>query len=37
MEFRIDSKSGVPFYRQIIEQVKFAVSRGELQPGSQLP
>jgi GntR family transcriptional regulator len=37
LEFRIDSKSGVPFYRQIIEQVKFAVSRGELQPGSQLP
>ncbi len=37
MEFRIDSKSGVPFYRQIIEQVKFAVSRGELQAGSQLP
>ncbi len=37
MEFRIDSKSGVPFYRQIIEQVKFAISRGDLAPGSQLP
>lgn len=37
MEFRIDSKSGVPFYRQIIEQVKFAVARGDLQPGDQLP
>ncbi len=37
MEFRIDGKSGVPFYRQIIEQVKYAIARGELQPGAQLP
>ncbi len=37
MEFRIDNKSGVPFYRQIIEQVKFAMARGDLQPGNQLP
>lgn len=37
MEFSLDTKSGVPFYRQIIEQVKFAVSRGELGPGDQLP
>ena len=37
MEFRIDLKSGVPFYRQIIEQVKFAIARGDLQPGTQLP
>jgi len=37
LEFRIDSKSGVPFYRQIIEQVKFAVSRGDLPTGTQLP
>ena len=37
MEFRIDSKSGVPFYRQIIEQVKFAIARGDLKPGNQLP
>ena len=35
--FRIDPKSGVPFYRQIIEQVKFGVARGELVPGQQLP
>jgi GntR family transcriptional regulator len=27
----------VPFYRQIIEQVKFAISRGDLKPGDQLP
>ncbi len=37
MEFRIDTKSGVPFYRQIIEQVKFAIARGVLGPGDQLP
>ncbi len=33
----IDSKSGVPFYRQIIEQVKFAIARGDLDPGDRLP
>jgi len=37
LEFRIDSKSGVPLYRQIIEQVKFAIARGDLQSGNQLP
>ena len=37
MEMRIDTKSGVPFYRQIIEQVKFAIARGDLLPGDQLP
>ena len=37
MDYRIDSKSGVPFYRQIIEQVKFAIARGDLGPGDQLP
>lgn len=37
MKFSIDLKSGVPFYRQIIEQVKFGVARGDLQPGDQLP
>lgn len=33
----IDSKSGVPFYRQIIEQVKFAIARGDIKPGDRLP
>ena len=37
MRFSIDSKSGVPFYRQIIEQTKFAIARGDLQPGDRLP
>jgi GntR family transcriptional regulator len=37
MEFAIDNKSGVPFYRQIIEQIKFGISRGRLSPGDRLP
>ena len=37
MRFLIDTKSGVPFYRQIIEQVKFAIARGDLRPGDRLP
>jgi GntR family transcriptional regulator len=37
LEIRIDTKSGVPFYRQIIEQVKFAIARGDLVPGDRLP
>jgi GntR family transcriptional regulator len=37
MNFLIDNKSGVPFYRQIIEQVKFAIARGDLEPGDRLP
>lgn len=37
MNLLIDNKSGVPFYRQIIEQVKFAIALGDLGPGDQLP
>lgn len=37
MDFLIDLKSGVPFYRQIIEQVKFGIARGDLRPSDQLP
>ena len=37
MRISIDRKSGVPFYRQIIEQVMFAVAREDLGPGDRLP
>ena len=37
MEYSIDPKSGVPFYRQIIELVKYGIARGRLSPGDQLP
>jgi GntR family transcriptional regulator len=35
--FRLDSGSGVPFYRQVIDQVLLAVADGRLKPGTQLP
>lgn len=37
MNFRLDSSSGVPFYRQIIDQVLLAVADGRLKAGTQLP
>ncbi|MBC7928007.1 MAG: GntR family transcriptional regulator [Bryobacteraceae bacterium] len=35
--FFLDTKSGVPVYRQIIDQVLVAVASGSLNPGDQLP
>ncbi|MGA7615277.1 MAG: GntR family transcriptional regulator [Thermoanaerobaculia bacterium] len=35
--FRLDASSGVPFYRQVIDQVLLAVADGRLKPGEQLP
>jgi GntR family transcriptional regulator len=37
VKISIDRKSGVPFYRQIIERVKYGIARGLLDPGDQLP
>jgi GntR family transcriptional regulator len=37
IEFRMDRRSGVPAYRQIIDQVRHAIHLGILQPGDQLP
>ena len=37
LKLSIDGQSGVPFYRQIIEQIKYAISRGDLERGDQLP
>ena len=37
MDISLDTKSGVPFYRQIIEQVKFAIAREDVRPGDRLP
>jgi GntR family transcriptional regulator len=37
MEFLIDYTSGIPIYRQIIEQVRYSVARGELVTGDRLP
>jgi len=35
--FRLDARSGVPTYLQLVGQVKQAVLLGYLQPGDQLP
>ena len=37
IEFKLDPKSGVPFYRQIIEQIRYGIASGKLQVGEQLP
>ena len=34
---QLDLKSGVPFYRQVIDQVKAAIATGTLGPGDRLP
>ena len=36
-QFRLDSQSGVPVYRQIIDQVLGGMSAGSLKAGTQLP
>jgi GntR family transcriptional regulator len=35
--FQLDLSSGVPVYRQLIDQVLVAISTDTLRPGSQLP
>lgn len=37
MLFVIDPHSGVPVFRQLIEQVKFHIASGLLRPGDELP
>jgi len=37
LEFSLDMKSGVPFYKQIIFQVEMAIADGRLGKGVQLP
>ncbi len=36
-EIDLDPHSGVPIYRQIISQILYAIARGDLKPGTQLP
>ncbi|MBT3382587.1 MAG: GntR family transcriptional regulator [Prolixibacteraceae bacterium] len=35
--FKLDPKAGSPFYRQIIDQIKFGIASGNLNIGEQLP
>ena len=37
IEFRLDRTSGVPAYRQLVDQVRQALQLGILRPGDQLP
>ncbi len=36
-QFRLDPRSGVPVYRQLIDQVLAGISSGTLGPGDRLP
>lgn len=36
-QFKLDRRSGVPVYRQIIDQVMAGIAAGVLEPGHQLP
>ncbi len=36
-KFQLDQASGVPIYRQIIDQVMAGIASGTLKPGAQLP
>lgn len=37
IDFKLDPKSGVPFYRQIIDQIRYGIASGDLKLGEQLP
>jgi GntR family transcriptional regulator len=37
IEFKLDPKSGVPFYRQVIDQIRYGIATGTLKVGEQLP
>lgn len=37
INFVLDPKAGIPFYRQIIDQIKFGIATGNLKIGEQLP
>jgi len=37
LRFTLDSKSGVPFYKQIIMQIEMAIADGRASPGAKLP
>lgn len=37
MEIRLSTTDGVPVYRQIVNQVKYLIASGRLQPGQELP
>lgn len=37
ISFKLDPKSGVPYYRQIIDQIRYGIAADYLKVGDQLP
>jgi len=37
MNFFVDSQSGVPIFRQLMDQVKLHIATGALRPGDEMP
>ena len=37
IDFVLDPKAGIPYYRQIIDQIKYGIVSGRLKIGEQLP
>jgi GntR family transcriptional regulator len=37
MDFKLDPRSGVPFYKQIVDQIRYGIATGTLKVGEQLP
>ena len=37
LDFKLDPKSGIPYYRQIIDQIRYGILSGKLEVGEQLP
>src|SRR5262245_30100883 len=37
MQIRISASDGVPIYQQVVNQVKYLVASGRLEPGAELP
>ena len=37
IKFFLDPKNGIPFYRQIIDQIRYGIATGKLELGEQLP
>jgi len=37
ISFSLDQENGAPIYRQIIQQIEYAILSGRMQPGDRLP
>jgi len=37
VSFSLDQENGVPIYRQIIQQIEYAILSGRMRPGDRLP